>query len=201
MPHARIGAVDLEAARGAPGVAAAYASDDLDLAPLPPSGTVEAEFEGALEGIFERDPIARDVVRFVGELLAVVVADTVGEADDAAELVVVEYDELPMVVDAERAAEFADAGANSSDRSRHRAGAENERGFTHGGPLRESFAECQALMVDEAFTGITTSAARRCGTFAPADTSQSAAARNPAATGQRSRRRSLPCRNTSDTPA
>ena len=54
--------------------------------------------------MFSRDPLARDVVRFVGELIAVVVADTVGQADDAAELVVVEYDELPMVVDVERAA-------------------------------------------------------------------------------------------------
>ena len=108
MPHARIEAVDSRRPVVPPGVAAAYGADDLDLAPLPPSGTVEAELdeelEGELRGVFSRDPLARDVVRFVGELIAVVVADSVGQADDAAELVAVEYDELPMVVDVERAA-------------------------------------------------------------------------------------------------
>jgi carbon-monoxide dehydrogenase large subunit len=104
MPHAVIDAVDAEEARGAPGVVAVYAAHDLDLAPLPPSGTVEAEFENELEGVFFRHPIARDVVRFVGELLAIVVADTAARAEDAAELVVVEYDDLPVVIDVEEAA-------------------------------------------------------------------------------------------------
>jgi len=104
MPHAVIDAVDVEEARAAPGVVAVYTAGDLDLAPLPPSGTVEAEFENELEGVFFRHPIARDVVRFVGELLAIVVADTAARAEDAAELVVVEYDELPVVIDVEEAA-------------------------------------------------------------------------------------------------
>jgi aerobic carbon-monoxide dehydrogenase large subunit len=104
MPHAVIDAVDVEEARAAPGIVAVYTAADLDLAPLPPSGTIEAEFENELEGVFFRHPIARDVVRFVGELLAVVVADTAARAEDAAELVAVEYDELPVVIDVEEAA-------------------------------------------------------------------------------------------------
>ncbi|MBV8749822.1 MAG: xanthine dehydrogenase family protein, partial [Candidatus Eremiobacteraeota bacterium] len=51
--------------------------------------------------------LARDEVRFVGEPVAVVVADSAYAARDAAELIAVEYDELPVVVDPEK----AEAGA------------------------------------------------------------------------------------------
>jgi carbon-monoxide dehydrogenase large subunit len=100
MAHARIDDVDVSGALDAPGVAGAYVAADLDLSPLPPSGTVEGEVDGELEGLFSREPLARTVVRFVGEIVAVVVADTVGEAIDAAELVAVEYEPLPVVTDA-----------------------------------------------------------------------------------------------------
>ena len=103
MPHATIVAVDLAAALASSGVAGVYAATDLSLAPLPPSGTVEGDPDGELEGLFSREPLARDVVRFVGEIVAVVVAETAGQAVDAAELVAVEYDELPVVVDVEGA--------------------------------------------------------------------------------------------------
>jgi len=103
MPHAKIVGVDLAAALTAPGVAGAYVATDLNLTPLPPSGTVEGDADGELEGLFSREPIAHDVVRFVGEIVAVVVAETVEQAVDAAELVAIEYDELPVVVDVEAA--------------------------------------------------------------------------------------------------
>ncbi len=103
MAHARIDGVDVSGALDAPGVAGAYVAADLDLAPLPPSGTVEGDVDGELEGLFSREPLARTVVRFVGEILAVVVAETVGEAMDAAESVAVEYEPLPVVTDAEAA--------------------------------------------------------------------------------------------------
>jgi aerobic carbon-monoxide dehydrogenase large subunit len=103
MPHATIDGVDLSAALTSPGVVGAYVATDLDLAPLPPSGTVEGDADGELEGLFSREPIARDVVRFVGEIVAVVVAESMGEAVDAAEMVAVEYEELPSVVDVEAA--------------------------------------------------------------------------------------------------
>jgi carbon-monoxide dehydrogenase large subunit len=104
MPHARIGSVDVSATRSSPGVVGSYVASDLDLAPLPPSGTVEGAAPGELEGLFSREPLARTVVRFVGEILAVVVAETVGEAVDAAELVAIEYEPMPAVVDVEEAA-------------------------------------------------------------------------------------------------
>ncbi len=90
MAHARIVAVDAKAARSMPGVAAVYTARDLALAPQPPSGNVPPAFA--------RPVLAEDVVRFVGEPIAVVIAETREQADDAAELVIVDYDPLPAVV-------------------------------------------------------------------------------------------------------
>jgi carbon-monoxide dehydrogenase large subunit len=103
MPHARIDGVDVSGSLVAPGVLAAYIATDLDLAPLPPSGTVEGTADGELEGLFSREPLARTVVRFVGEIVAVVIAETVEQAMDATERVAVEYEPLPVVVDPEAA--------------------------------------------------------------------------------------------------
>ena len=52
----------------------------------------------------EHWPLTRDEVRFVGDGVAVVVAETPQAAEDAAEAVVVDYDELPVVLDLEDAA-------------------------------------------------------------------------------------------------
>ena len=101
MPHARIDGLDVTGCLTSPGVVGAYTARDLELAPLPPSGMVEGAADGELEGLFSREPIAHDVVRFVGEILAVVVAETGGEAIDAAELATVEYEPLTTVVDPE----------------------------------------------------------------------------------------------------
>ncbi len=81
MPHARIDGVDVSGSLAAPGVVGVYVAADLNLAPLPPSGMVEREATGELEGLFGREPLARTVVRFVGEIVAVVVAETVGAGD------------------------------------------------------------------------------------------------------------------------
>ena len=67
-----------------PGVVAIYTADDLGLAPQPPSGNVEGA-TGTLDKPFTREVLARDVVRFVGEPIAVVVAETLAHAVDAAE--------------------------------------------------------------------------------------------------------------------
>src|SRR5690606_30005666 len=50
--------------------------------------------------ISQRDPLAREKVRHVGEAVAVVIAETLLQAMDAAELVSVEYQEMPAVIDA-----------------------------------------------------------------------------------------------------
>jgi aerobic carbon-monoxide dehydrogenase large subunit len=113
MAHARLVGVGVSAAAGMPGVAAVLTADDLDLQPQPPSGSVS--------GPFGRPVLARDTVRFVGEAIAVVLAESLGQAQDAAESVEVEYDQLPAVVGAEAALAagapllFPDAGSNLAD--------------------------------------------------------------------------------------
>ncbi len=91
-----------------PGVHAVFVADDLALAPLPPSGNVESTVHGTIDDLFRREVLARDVVRYVGEPLALVVADTLALAQDAAEEVRPDYDPMPAVVDPE-AAVAADA--------------------------------------------------------------------------------------------
>ncbi len=103
MPHAGLSRVDLEPARRAPGVAAVLTADDLDLPPMPPSGNVEGT-GGSVDGVFAREVLARDIVRFVGEPFALILAESLPTAEDAAELVLPEYDALEAVTDVERAA-------------------------------------------------------------------------------------------------
>jgi carbon-monoxide dehydrogenase large subunit len=105
MPHARLRSVDVEVARTMPGVAAVFIAEDLAIDPLPPSGNVEggATDIAELERAFSRDVLAREVVRFVGEPVAVVLAETPAQGEDAAESVLVDYDALPVVIGPEEA--------------------------------------------------------------------------------------------------
>jgi carbon-monoxide dehydrogenase large subunit len=102
MPHARLHAVQAAEARAMPGVVGVFTAGDLDLPRLPASGVVEGG-GGALEGPFGREALARDVVRFAGEAVAVVVADSLARAEDAAEAVFADMDPLPAVTDVEAA--------------------------------------------------------------------------------------------------
>ncbi len=95
MAHARLVAVDTGDAERMPGVLLVATHDTLGLAPL--QGFV------MLPPAFNRPPLAQGVVRFVGDIVAVVVAETRAQAVDAAEAVIVEYDPLPVVVDPEAA--------------------------------------------------------------------------------------------------
>jgi aerobic carbon-monoxide dehydrogenase large subunit len=95
MAHARIESIDASEATGMPGVIAVYTADDLGLEPVQGFAMVPAALA--------RPPLARDVVRFVGDIVAVVVAETRAQAVDAAELVIVDYDPLPTVIDPEAA--------------------------------------------------------------------------------------------------
>ena len=93
--HARIERVDTAEAETMPGVVAVFTSDNLTLPP----------YEGLMQLNAQclRPPLAVDKVRFVGDAVAVVVAETRAAAADAAEAVVVDYDPLPAVVDMEDA--------------------------------------------------------------------------------------------------
>jgi carbon-monoxide dehydrogenase large subunit len=95
MAHARIESVDTSEAASMPGVVAVYTADNLDLEPGQGFAMVPAGLS--------RPPLARDVVRFVGDIVAVVVAETRAHSADAAEMVIVDYDPLPTVIDPEAA--------------------------------------------------------------------------------------------------
>jgi aerobic carbon-monoxide dehydrogenase large subunit len=103
MPHARVLGVDFAEAIDMPGVAAVLTARDIDVAPRLPAGNVEGA-SGTLQRPFLREVLARDVVRFVGEPIAVVLAETLAQAEDAAEVVMADLDPLPHVTDVEKAA-------------------------------------------------------------------------------------------------
>jgi carbon-monoxide dehydrogenase large subunit len=92
LAHARIRSIDTEEALASPGVVAVFTAHDIDLDPMPPG----APFAN---GTMTRPWLAQDVVRFVGDMVAAVVADTREQAVDASELVFVDYEALPPVVD------------------------------------------------------------------------------------------------------
>jgi len=104
-PHARIVAIDAASAKAAPGVIAVLtgaelAKDGIGAFPLGPG---LADAEGKPKGAPPYYPLAIDHVRFVGEAVAAVVAETRAQAEDAVEKVAVEYQELPTVTTTEGA--------------------------------------------------------------------------------------------------
>ena len=110
LAHARLLSVDVEEARRAPGVVTVVTAADVDVpaqAPELPMVTTE----------MARPVLAAGTVRFVGEPVAAVVAESVAAAVDAAELVAVDYDPLPVVLDLEESARdevllFPELGTN-----------------------------------------------------------------------------------------
>ena len=114
--HATITSVDTSAAKGAPNVVGVFSGKDL------------ADDQGVLINAWAitpdqvtptHTPVALDRVTFAGEIVAVVVARSAAEARDAAELVEVEYAELPAALDLKESAEdkvlaHPDLGTNKS---------------------------------------------------------------------------------------
>jgi len=99
--HARIGKIDTAAAKSAPGVAAVFTGADTEgvLHPIPCAWLVpNSDLKTA-----PYPPLARTVVRYVGDAVAVVVAESPQQAADAVELIDVEYEPLPVTIDPEQA--------------------------------------------------------------------------------------------------
>src|SRR5437660_173438 len=99
--HARINSINTEAARNHPGVVAVYLAEDLkgavgNVAIAVPLGKIA-------EGMGVHGPLAEGKVRFYGDPVAVVIADDRHTARDARDLIEVEYEPLPAVVDTEKA--------------------------------------------------------------------------------------------------
>ena len=100
--HARITRIDTGAAASAPGVVAVYTGADTEgaLQPMPCAWLLP---DSGLK-IAPYPCIARDVVRYTGDIVAVVVAERLHQAHDAVELIEVDYEPLPAVTDPEQAA-------------------------------------------------------------------------------------------------
>src|SRR5579862_3472670 len=109
VAHASIRSVDLSRAAAAPGVVEALSGRNLlQLLPPVPEGqlSLPPKWTSAIQHKFlnPRQPLlAHDKVRHVGEAVAVIVADSRDLAEDAAELVTLDLDPLPAVVDPEAA--------------------------------------------------------------------------------------------------
>jgi len=96
MAHAVLESIDTSDAEGMPGVLGVFTADNLE---MPPVNGFEM-----LGNDFDRPPLAVGRVRFVGDIIAAVVAETRTQAVDAAEAVIVDYDPLPALADIEAAA-------------------------------------------------------------------------------------------------
>ncbi len=125
--HARIAGVDVAAAREAPGVVAVYTMADLKAdgvghIPFPP---LFKQASGAPMAAPLRTPLADGTVYYAGHPVAAVIAETREQAQDAAELLVIDYEELPCVVDPRKAMEpgapqlFETAPGNVSAEARY----------------------------------------------------------------------------------
>jgi carbon-monoxide dehydrogenase large subunit len=109
--HARIRGIQIAAAQAAPGVVAVYTGKDIKRF-VPTSDDVSEEDVGGLICgwmVHSKDgtpmnagahpALAKDTVRYVGDHVAVVIAETLRQAQDAAELIEVDYEVLEAVVD------------------------------------------------------------------------------------------------------
>ncbi len=99
LAHARLKSVKTEAALALPGVETVLTGEDLEETdPIPVRTASELDLDAYLQPI-----LARERVRYVGEPVAVVLAEDAYLAEDAAELIEVQYEELPVALEASEA--------------------------------------------------------------------------------------------------
>lgn len=103
--HAKILKVDTEAAKTAPGVVAVYTWADMEKEGVGNFAfpTMFPAADGSKPEMTPRRSLAHEVVRYVGEAVVAIVADTREQAQDAVELVEIEYEQLPSVTEIEDA--------------------------------------------------------------------------------------------------
>src|SRR5580692_5803366 len=103
--HARIRSIDVTQARAAPGVALVLTGEDPALTSLglQVPRMPRKRKDGSPGFIAPQPHLARGFVRFVGEAVAFIAAETVEQAKDAAELIEVDYETLPAIVSTEQA--------------------------------------------------------------------------------------------------
>src|SRR4051812_36893176 len=105
--HARIVSIDTTAAARAPAVAAVYTGQDYaaDGISTPKAAMPRKKRDGSPMFAPQRPAIVIDRVRYVGDIVAMVIAETLAQAKDAAELVEVQYEALPSVTSLAEAAQ------------------------------------------------------------------------------------------------
>ncbi len=144
--HARIVSVRTEAAAGMPGVVRVFTFRDLErwMKPLPLFGAVPPGLAAAIRFDIRQAAqyaLCPERVRYVGEIVAMVVAEDRYRAEDAVEAIEVEWEPLPVVVDMQAAAE---AGSPLI----HEAWGTNVAvGFTHAiGNVEHAFAAADVVL-------------------------------------------------------
>src|ERR1700746_558176 len=109
VAHARIRSVDISRAAASPGTLLALnGADLLRLLPPVPEGRISmpSKWASVIQHKFlnpQQPLLAHDKVRHVGEAIAIIVAESRDQAEDAAERVTLDLEELPAVVDPEAA--------------------------------------------------------------------------------------------------
>ena len=131
VAHARITAVDTTEAAAAPGVLAVFTA--ADLVALGPVAHVLPQFPEAMR----RSYLASDIVRYVGQPIVAIVAETRAAGADAADLVVIDYEPMTPVMTAEASRRddmllFPDHGTNTV--------------LTFASPNRADFAGCEVIV-------------------------------------------------------
>ena len=96
--HARIRSIDTSKAKAAPGVVAVYTGADLEGVNGLPCGWLITSVDGTPMKEPPHPVLAKGKVRYVGDHVALVIAETRSQAKDASELIEVDYDVLPAVV-------------------------------------------------------------------------------------------------------
>jgi len=144
--HAMIRAIRTERARAAPGVVAVFTFADLEswMKPLPLFGAPPPGLAAAIAFEIRQAPqfaLCRDRARYVGEIVAMVVAESRARAEDAAEAIEVEWEPRPVVTDMRQAAEPGTPLV-------HEAWGTNVGvGFTHAiGDVEAAFARADVVM-------------------------------------------------------
>jgi len=98
-PHAKLKSINAKTTKAAPGVVGVFTGDDLAADGV---GGIPCAFapDGGPMNEPPRPALAQGTVRFVGDMIAVVIAESLAQAKDAAELLEIDYEELPVVVSA-----------------------------------------------------------------------------------------------------
>ena len=99
--HAKF-SVDITKASNATGVVKIFVGTDMDVGSIPCGWQVDSK-DGTPMREPAHPPIAKDKVRYVGEIIAVIIAETLEDAKNAAELIDVNYEDIPVIIDMQEA--------------------------------------------------------------------------------------------------